>query len=1673
MFSGFMKRFGWSVGRSPSTNISQGRPASLVRALAGAPVGMHVMKSRSRRGSFLVLVVGTLAVLSVFAVIYVTIGNQDARTKSAVTKRAALDDVPEQFRDYVGSIIANDTLSTWYDDSRFLRNQNGGSTIPQLWREAMDYPFTGFERRSNSLNPATAFDPTGSFGTLSSVSGLGWTLTGANPWPTSWQPSDPFIASSEPIWLRWAPSDASQDASFPAVDRQDWMHISNLAPDGRFVNLWNLRNNFAAEAGVGNDASGRRRLSENLSVLNVDGSARNTTWFGATVDPNVPAHFDSWQRFLFRPAKDLVNQPGQADYLPNQYADADGDGMFDGRWMTLVEGRLGTSAPLADLLETDKNYRYFFAARVIDLSGRVNVNTATDQLYDAVAGSGPIAEVPIGLSPAEVDLWRILTMTDTSDDNLGASYDGIFNGAAASPLPENYSAYDTGRALFVGNYAATAIRMAHAFGEVPGLFDDAGNAIFRGGDLQAAFAVLYDPAGTNSNLWNFEATPFDRWSSFQRRSNATRDVAPVLFGGTSGYSVRGPFGIEDLSEILARNSVNDLEVTSNLEKATIGRDNSGNGTPPISYNYDPLRSNRSDLLERSIDEDGDGLADSQTLLRFSLDPRQRLTTLSGGRAFRNTRGVDPDYLTVNGSESKLNIRDLLSPQSVSVSALFGGYASSLLAHSNASDLEVWSRSSGDFDKWRTAFYGHNGPELAAYVSGFMALNAADMYDTDEESRRYTLVLDSTFRNPAAPDPEGRTFLGTLDNGSIAPDRWQFPAWVYGQRLDLGDSRLASDPVDVTARAVNLYGIENQPFLTQVATFTVYSDSRSDESAGERISIKGDLTQGNDEALYRVVAFQLTNPFGTDVTLSKGAFQGAEYCDVADPAYPEVDREDQFYYIEFDGRYYKLGELVEQVYVTAAEASAASNAGIPAVGDDSRLGQYTLPVAGGGVDITLEGIKIPAGKTIVCYALSQIPRTILDQRIGGNDPSLTPDRRRLRATIVNLIEDAMDQSTDIEGAYWIPEFAPSTGMVSLPGTSEFRKLVDDGGATVNLWKAVRDGNGDTDSIVDERDTENRPTPNVYWDGAASAPSSNEDLLLRNSMANDQLVDRLRGSGLDAKLPDGLNEVDGTDAGTSDNDGFTITVWATTMRPADPLNAAGDIPRGAFPSYCMEPKYRGGWNVSDSFNPAPLDRDDFVSTDTPAGDSVQNWRTAVTFSDPADSYVPGLCESPTERRGPNVNTRSNPAVLATSDYAGNYPEIAAANNQFASTIGTVRVDRLRVADMLLPWGLGPMQNPEGTATLPPNDLRPDPGTPARWTTLGEAMAMAMGYETGVVAAGDPLGLYQPTIPDPAGGLRTVLDRGNLRLDSYVAFFDDDADLIFTPVSEGGNDTPLGLGTPLAFSVLDTFTAITPGLDSYTRALPGTVNINTAPLTVLRALPMLSPTPDTIIGRPWWWWPSSSLNSSADIAASVTSFRDKIAQGLRPSAAIASGLELVSFGDIENNAPLSPDNPPLHNGRGRRSDIPGVREQPGIQSFGELLGVRYRTDPSGTFLPTGLPLSVDFLGVNDLAGVVVNDSREGVDSILHKEGGAFEIDEIGNEYDEQLAIVNAVSGSTTNRSDYFAVWFVMHGYRESDVTALTPEQPMVPSVARRFLVIYDRSNVTRRGDKPRIVLFKELPI
>lgn len=452
-----------------------------------------------RRGSALVVVIGALALIAVFGALYVTIGQGDQRIAKAVTDARDVSEVDRVFARRILSIVAEDRLAAYpeaYIDPDLPGYAAGGEPNAQRFvREGTDYPYTDYSVRSvfplNAIGVSQAQDPwlpnwaaTASAGNAAararSVLGFDPVGNASTPWIASQSgvdiredrrvASDPWLASTEPSFIGWRnlPVNSTDTnvnrvdndgraysllqpgtspfshAALRYMDARDWKQISNIAPDGRFVNLFNLRGNFDAEPGIGENG-GEYRMTSRLTLLEPIAMRRNSPLRATTKLPfglgdadvngdnevddqflNIPAIWSSNQRFMFFP----LNQPeafqvgtieaasydnvnglraddaagwGDFEFPDYQYADADGDGMADARWFELADA----SDPQNVVFELPVGeYRFFGASRIIDLSALVNVNSATDGLRP------PTNWAPLGMTPADVDLRRLLQMSD-------------------------------------------------------------------------------------------------------------------------------------------------------------------------------------------------------------------------------------------------------------------------------------------------------------------------------------------------------------------------------------------------------------------------------------------------------------------------------------------------------------------------------------------------------------------------------------------------------------------------------------------------------------------------------------------------------------------------------------------------------------------------------------------------------------------------------------------------------------------------------------------------------------------------------------------------------------------------------------------------------------------------------------------------------------------------------------------------------------------------------------------------------------------------------------------------------------------------------------------------------------------------------------------------------------
>lgn len=1708
-------------------------PGALLQAVAGLPAGSR----RTRRGTVLIIIIGALALLSVITVAYVSVGKGDRRNASVVKRDSEVDETARRVADYIATdIIGADVLSLYKSSRAFPDGYQGA-----ISREGWDYPYTPWLATSlmsredqdyfgfspvGTLPPN--FDPVGgNYDNLQEIPG-----------------ADPWLASTEPVRINYNVDTTgynTTDANGQAwrfEENHDWAHLSNIAPDGRFVNLWNLRGHFDAEPGTNFDADGLPQMSMNLTLFDEMGfqmpaGSSITTDFGYAADPEVPAHWDSRQLWLVRPARDVQNSPDAEEYLPYQYADADGDGLYDSRWQMLVDAR--DPLNVTSILPQQSDYRWFVATRIVDLSSLVNVNTATS----ITAGTPkPNEDFAIGATPSDVDLVRLLSANDNyhmfgPDFVKGLDIPGDV--AAVYPLVANYK----DPTKLTEATASQAARLTYGSmldtirkNEVPNLdLDHIGvmNPRVRANHY-LTYAGYIDDVGLAST--------------------------GLSFGGGQppfAYSVGGYFGLSDQYELMTRAGVNDDSINSRLELAMGARVNLPGGRW-----YSPLRDNWPTSLDLDyVDNDGpnfegNGLIDADfmggndDMLKRAWDVRHLLTTISGARTLSSrTISSDPINFPFNVAQAmnELDVPDVIIDRPLDAAtelSFAAGFVQdgdcdginsmdladgvdviqepdpTLLfrAYSNALAPGLDDTAFDADDAWNNApnnpfsrtVYAYD-PEFALLTAAHMTVNAIDAYDTDLERDQQdpTTLKDFGTRGPSA-------FTLVLDSTFPTNPTNEYP---WPQLRDT-DERLAPSPTVLptfTNGAVNVYGVEAQPFITEVGMITLFTDTHDQatglvgdrdgdmeytppgggiggvgESQPVSIDMSWDMVNGydaNDDFVLQVLAVQLTNPFDVPINLSHDESTGF------------VGGQQFLYYIEYAGKTYKLVELADPQTSTGGIGGGGNAGAIPGAPTEIILAPgesrvfYTFSETYDEADDRLENnLLLDAPEAAIGNEKDYIENQLMKDLspAGFARPQLT-----VKNSDAN-IEMGCDLCPKL-----IQRFDANTGDWMDPGDFFL-------GASLNQLNEVR-----------------------LWRRMIE-PNSGESET-SNKVENDLLVDRMRYQDLDKQLrrddhssPD--QNISSTacldDPTTSpvgpygDNTGYTIALYASVRRPNDPATSIVpeiDPPNGAIPAWCIERGPGRGDSLNeldqnlDALTKGTFSGNDFAETSyrkfltqTLSGGVGLGGGQGCECEHDDDAFMESIVLHPNEKRALDFETKDIDEILAATggnnpknkSYEELYPQVQLSDQKFESLIlnggdpskscDDIRVSHLRLADMLLPLAIGPTFDPFAPGVLA-GDVGPG------WHTLSEMLCSSLGYDGNSLSGGGGSNL------GPFDGLDFRTDRGNLVIDDWVPFYDANLDGELDP---NGGDYRYGAGIPVALDILNKFKTTDPRLDSITRPYLGVVNINTAPIEVLRTLPMLSPPEgnDAQLGQPYWWWdPTNNVHDDrSDIASTVEAYRDKAATWPRdenaPSANSALNFAEVTTGSNGNN-PLDyfAEDPTDATSRNARTEIKAVRETPGFASVAEVLNARdlaYQGSLGGGGGVYDYPNDIDRLGFASAPNLAFNLEEDGVESTFYRKWTdadmdgqvdenevILEPDEIKNDYDQRLAIANSLFNTISVRSDYYAVWFVIQGYTRTDVDGLRADEPMLPSVSRRYLMIVDRSNVTRLGDKPRILAIKEVPM
>ncbi|MEQ9095139.1 MAG: hypothetical protein RIE32_02630 [Phycisphaerales bacterium] len=1552
----------------------------------------------ARRGSTLILVVATLALLAVLTVAYVSIGGGDRRSARTTTRAAEIDRQAQHIGDYLVNIVGDDALSVYFEGF-------DPSGEPVLMTEAVDMPRTDPNRTFDGQAPAgstpepqtnyygLAFTPTGSLPPLRTSDSPTTAASSLFSDLRPFGPSDPFLAASEPTYIRGSGDSFSSPAY---LDRRDWAKISNVGPNGLFSNLFNMRGNFDAPAGIG---PGEMSDPNTMFVTDRSGNPTRSLVYGGSAQPAVPAHFDSLQIGAFRPIN-FDNGAGVSDpeYMPYMWADADGDGFFDSRWQELADVTV-MGAPRS-VIPTEGQLRWYVAARIIDLSGRVNVNTARGLLQPLAAGGGydgaPTNADRLGASPADIDLRRVLTM-----ENGWVVHNSFLDDA---PQPsggaQDYSDYDNfGIAQALGEQGFWALRRVLS-GEQP-------------------------PAGPLTPGLDPQM-PDERRTEY---SELRRQGGDILRNDNEGAYRQYGFGLEDLADLLAFEGLNNPQSLSSLERAVGGR------IAVPDDNLSPLRENRSLQVERDLSDPDAALAQKH------LSVRQNLTTLSGGipRVPAKIRyaAASPDALDVFTSISSLpdstvavdpasenptvlqdgyRLLQLAAPADLPTSGataeisarlrrnahpIFRTYANALIP--SASEAGAWAPPPGN--PWQTTFYGFDHL-FALRTAAHAVANTIDLFDGDDVPSAFTLLVngDGSARATIESNPTVQDVFPWWSQPEMLGS--SSPPGVSG-RLDFGDERLPQGGETGGVEAMNVYGLEVHPFITQVSLYNVFTDAPN--SAGgdmeyvppsgpgggpifgpgggggaQPITIDFDTSTSNPDFVGQVFAVQLSNPYTTDI----------------------VARDDQFFV--------RFGELG---------------------------GPVSSPQLPDGLEVPV-GTRIPAGGSVVLY---------VDTQVSSNER--LPQRAAAGAASFYAVDPG-----DVNA--WL-----NLHLTDDPNTNAIRFDADLSGIDDFL-------SGPPGGVAAESDANREVTLWTRLDRVAvgTDPNAFTDVMLDRIFDPQPLTDR---PTLDRRPPATNTDVDSTVAGPEtgtiaealDNTGFSLVTWGTITRPVGSVAA----PRGALPAYVLEKPFI---EIGNSLNGEAVDalnlpngltagfslnRGQFVG----GGKLISAERALVDIFDNPGGTKGSAAQIPTDIVLPVDDAMHRHRLSITT---GEHPDGFGFDELYVSPLRNDNRGRLdisasqstrmlRPGDFLGAPAVGPVQMPASfNGSVDPLDLD--------WFTTGELLTLALGYDE---APSSNAPLYYPSLPE---NTFSVLDRGHLSLNLPAPFVDRDGSGNFST-----GDERRGLGVPHAMAITSNITTLEVPVNTRT-PIAGLVNLNTATEITTSVLPGLTPTYESTIDPTLAWindGTTSLHDYRSDVAAGIRSYRDK--SGVLPREGA-----VVSFFGPAAQGERDPDD--LF-GRQDTTGIIGLREHPGLLSIGEML--------AADTIPTGGPI----LGPSTYARPHMirrlgQDQRslnvDGVDAVRYTAGGAidqgvsgggFLDDGIADDYDEQLALYNGVANSVTVRSDVYAIWFVMHGYAREDVEGLRPDDPMVPSVSRRYLIVVDRSNVRRAGDKPRVLLFDELPL
>lgn len=794
-----------------------------------------------RRGTVIVLALAVLAILAIAAVAYVSVVRIDRESSAAVARQANYEQQVNAVVGHIGSLIAADNFGNKVVTNATPKTLPGDIRVwPRAFEdsESWDYPSSDIFWR----NPATTTedDP-------------------LNPRDTNVnrrvaRPDDAWLASLDPRW-----NYANLD------DTRYWPQITNLRSaytwnqrqrvwergDGRYVDLlqWFLQSR-----------NGRANAAINL---NEEGDGNNPMGpaFGyddGTSNRNTGVFDKQTAELDLGPAPEFPRVLNPSD--ERMWVDTDGDLRPDARWQQL------------DSLGNLYGLNWVVAARIIDASALVNVQTAIEFPYESTAtlptaGRTFTDIMGTGKTPADVDLLRLL------------SYSSIVYPGNINVRPNVYDA---------------DVRI----NQIDRQFRD---HLELSLGTQSVINDLSQVNGTPPDDPAFQDTR-NQYVPWQRANPLTRTQREALFSYATSTidrpvsSVATTYPRRDMLDLFTYAGTNNSSILSKLEQRIDGPEgNQGYLPDPDAANapdaFGPMRAAERASEVRRFDSGSSANPPEPSVQRIKLDIRRLLTMVSGvgqispvpvlNDAVRNRAdSFDSQY-----SQKKIRFSELvgLSPgvkkDQELVQRVFGSFVWALapLATNQPLAPGVPQPATGGAAV-ATAFAhygaGTDGPAIGWKMEIGSSIDPGASYAVLRAAALTVNTIDAMDRvqpQGTVSPREKPTIMRLWNNVDLDTLLSQDPTldnsfgFEVGTRLTQGDipaNLLPQDYLGGTNAGITLYGMDRQPFLKEVHTTAVYQTVFGTYAATPTIDPADRAQQ-----VGCIVAVELGNPWPEGIDLS--------------------------------------------------------------------------------------------------------------------------------------------------------------------------------------------------------------------------------------------------------------------------------------------------------------------------------------------------------------------------------------------------------------------------------------------------------------------------------------------------------------------------------------------------------------------------------------------------------------------------------------------------------------------------------------------------------------------------------------------------------------------------------------------------------------------------------------